>query len=137
MEFPEITSFGTVMEYALTLEADLGSAFQACGGGHVLALDAARKHEKRRLQLERLRRERLNEVVLQSVSGIDGLAFLPDPVPAEAGDALARLAANEDKAAAFYECAAGIAGNVLGGMDRTFRKMASENRCFAAELRNA
>lgn len=137
MDYPDLTSFGTVMEFALTLEADLASAITSAGAAYPYAAETSKKHEKRRQQLERLRRERLNEVVLQPVSGMERAEFEPHPIPAEAGDALQRLAANEERAAAFYDCAAGVAVNVLGGLDRTFRKMAAENRCFAAELRNA
>ena len=65
---------------------------------------------------------RLNEVVLQPLAGIERADFVPSPV----------LADLEARSARFYEKAAVEAENVLGGLQRTFLKMAEENRELAA-----
>ncbi len=139
--FPELTSFGTVLKYALALEArlaELAEGARALPGGERFAdvlAGAARDHAKRGAQLEQLRRERLNEVVLQPVSGMDGTAYLPPTaLPAGAAEAAGAFAAAERQAARFYDDAAEVAQNVLSGVERTFRKLADKSRALAAVL---
>jgi hypothetical protein len=134
--FPELTSFGTLFGFALALEdrvADLASGAakdEAAADRRDQLLGCASTHAKRHRQLERLRRERLNEVVLQAISGMDGADYLP---AADARD-LAAVVAAEEATARFYDDAALIAANVLSGMDRKFRKLAAESRELARKL---
>ncbi len=138
VEFPELTSFGTLFIYAGALEETLSAlADQAAGkaipdGAAKTLKTAGRKHGKRVVQLANMRKERLNEVVLQPLTGMDRADYLP---PADAGDALATLAAAEETAARFYDDAAALGGDVLMGVDKTFRKYAKQSRGWAADLR--
>ena len=141
IDSPEVTSFGTLLGYALNLEAALAdlatraAEIAAGDSGHDALATTARKHIKRGRQLERLRRERLNEVVLQAITGIDRRAYIPVlDLPGDAAGAARTVAAAEDLAAGFYLDAAAIAKNVLTGTERTFVKLAAESRSLAAAL---
>jgi len=156
-DFPAITSFGTLLKYAQALEEHLaaiaGRAAERAGGAGRGGLEiragtpaglaaCAKMHARRAQQLERLRRERLNEVVLQPVAGMDRTTYLPEmelPVAGEgasAGDeTLAALAASEERASRFYRDAAACATHVLGGLERSFGRMAAESAEMAVALR--
>ncbi len=125
-EFPELTSFGTVILFAQALEARAGSL-----AGEVGEPKAARLHTKRAKRLELLRRERLNEVVLQPLTGLDRAEYLP----AEGLSGAAGLATLEDTTARFYRDALEHAADVLGGLERTFDRFARESDKLAAALR--
>lgn len=141
-EYPEITSFGTLLKFALALEAGIAelatraAAREDCRAWEEPLQRSARKHARRAVQLERLRRERLNEVVLQQVAGISGATYLPArELPADPTAALAAVAAAEERAAAFYADAARVAHRVLGGLERSFTKLGSESAALGAALR--
>lgn len=144
VNFPELTSFGTLMKFAIALEevtADLTrmAAEGQSGSAVAEALQrAATKHAKRHEQLEQMRRERLNEVVLQPIHGLDREAFLPPTsLPTTSlADIVETVAAAEDVSAKFYDEAASVASNVLSGLDKTFRRLAKENRALAESLRS-
>lgn len=137
--FPEITSFGTLFAFAQALEEGLlALSEQAASRGPEageVAARAQKRHHKRVKQLERLRRERLNEVVLQPLAGVNSADHIPDlSCPEDPAKAREALAAAERKAAAFYEEAAEKARSVLGGVDKTLLKLAGESRDLAAAL---
>ena len=140
--FPELTSFGTLLKFGLAMEeataetAETALKREDLKPWHDDLATCAKKHKKRNKQLERLRRERLNEVVLQPITGMARETYLPHLVlPDDPAGAMETMAAAEEAAARFYEDAAGTAANVLSGLDRTFRKLAKESRTFAADLR--
>lgn len=117
ISFPELNSYGTLVSFGLSLEQVAEEKAAAAGEDRI-----ARKHQKRARQLELIFRERLNEVVLQPLTGMDRADYLP-------ADDLDR-AALEALIARFYDDAATIAADVLIGVDRTFRKWAEESRGF-------
>jgi hypothetical protein len=125
-EFPELTSFGTVLLFAQALEARAGQM-----AGEVDEPKAARLHTKRAKRLELLRKERLNEVVLQPLTGMDRTEYLP----AEGLSGAAGLATLEETTARFYRDALARAADVLGGLERTFDRFARESENLAATLR--
>jgi len=125
-EFPDLTSFGTVILFAQARE---GRAAQLAG--EVGEAKAARLHAKRAKRLELLRNERLNEVVLQPLTGMDRAEYLP----AEGLAGAAGLATLEEITARFYRDALEHAAEVLGGLERTFDRFARESENLAATLR--
>ncbi len=140
--FPELTSFGTIFLFAQALEdnaaalAEAAAARPDCAAWAAPLGKAAKKHAKRGRELQRLRRERLNEVVLQPIGGLDRDEYLPPTaLPADATGAVAAVAAADEVTARFYEAAAVLAANALGGMDRKLRKLANESRELAEALR--
>ena len=96
------------------------------------------RHTKRGEHLARLRRERLNEVVLQTITGMERAQYIPVldlPEDADAGQTLTALAALEERAVSFYTDGGRIAADVLAGVEKTFRKLARESGELAAALR--
>ena len=141
VHFPELTSFGTLLSFALALEEAAGKLAQAaldredCASWSDALSTTVKKHAKRHKSLERLRRERLNEVVLQPVKGMAREEYLPpEALGATPAEAAAAVSTAEMVSARFYDDAAAIAVNVLGGLDKTFRRMAKENRTLANGL---
>jgi len=142
-EFPEIASFGTLCKYALALDtnaADLleqAAAHGACAA-HQAALSAmAQKHTRRVKDLERLARERLNEVILQPLAGMSREEYLPLTALGsdDAAGILTALAGLERLSARFYGDAAERAVNLLGGLDRTFKRFVQEDLKRAQSLK--
>ena len=125
-EFPELTSFGTVILFAQALENRAAALAQG-----IDQAKTARLHAKRGKRLELLRKERLNEVVLQPLSGMARTEYLP---PEDAAGA-AGMALLEDAISRFYRDALKHAADVLGGLERTFDRFARESEDIAARLR--
>lgn len=141
-DFPEITSFGTLLKFALAIDqtaADLeeqAAAHPACNHHQATLAAMSAKHVRRVADLERLARERLNEVILQPLTGMARGEYLP-PVTLAGDDAasiLAELARLEELSARFYGDAAERAVNLLGGLDRTFKRFVKEDTKRAAKL---
>ncbi|MFC1611339.1 hypothetical protein ACFL6C_10290 [Myxococcota bacterium] len=133
-EFPELNSFGTLLKFAIALEqasaqlARTASEHETCASWQDDLSSCAKKHDKRGKQLERLRRERLNEVVLEKISGMDRSNYVPElNLSGDAKQIVEIVAAAEDKAARFYDDAAKIAAHVLTGTEKTFQKLAGGN----------
>ncbi|MFH2009988.1 MAG: hypothetical protein ABI333_25555 [bacterium] len=144
VDFPEITSFGTLLKFALALEqttADLearAAEAPVCAAHQGELTSMADKHTRRIADLERLQRERLNEVILQPLGGMARDEYLPPtalPVGADAAGLTRALADLEDLSARFYGDAAERAVNLLGGLDRTFKRFVKEDRKRAQTLR--
>ncbi len=138
-QFPELTSFGTIFIFAQALEDNVAALAQGaldsgdCASVAAALKTSAKKHTKRSKELAHMRRERLNEVVLQRIDGMDRDEFLP---PTELGDdPTAAVAEADEVTARFYEAAADVAAGVLGGMDRKFRKLAKKSRGMAEAVR--
>lgn len=143
--FPELVSFGTLLKFALSLEQTVEEAAReaaerdACRDVREELLSCAKKHKKRYETLERLRRERLNEVVLQPIEGMNHVDYIPEAALNGLTDAkqmLGQVVSAEETTARFYDDAARIAANVLSGVERTFKKLASESRTLAGALRS-
>lgn len=93
----ELNSFGMVMTFAIDLEARFTAYYTALG-----ADDAASAADKRRVKLERIRREHVVEITLEPIDDFydDAFAFQwDDPSPTA-------QAANRASASAFYASAA-------------------------------
>ncbi len=135
-EFPEITTFGTLVRFALELERVCAlvdeelAADPSCAAGAETFRELAEKHRSRIALLEETRREKLNEAVLEPISDIRREDYLVDmAVPKGAGvkGAASFAAAAEDTSARFYNDTARIAKSILHGAVRIFERMAKEN----------
>lgn len=144
-EFPEITTFGTLVRFALELERvaalvdeELASD-PSCSAGAETFRALAEKHRARIALLEETRREKLNEAVLEPISDIKGADYVIDTaVPKGAGvkGAAAFAAKAEDASARFYNDSARIAKSILHGAVRIFERMAKENLANETQLRS-
>lgn len=140
-DFPELTSFGLLFKFAVVMErvtaehAGLAAERDECAERRGELADCARRHGKRGEQLDRIRRERLNEVVLQRIEGMDRAAYIPVLELPRGGRAIQSIVALEESSARFYDDAAEVAAHVLAGVEKTLRKLADENRSLAASLK--
>jgi hypothetical protein len=146
-DFPELSSFGTLLKFGLVMEetleelSRLAAQEEACTAHHEELASCARKHGRRREHLERIRREWLNEVVLQPIYGMDRAEYIAGTdLSSGAGDragTLAQFIEAEQAAARFYEDAATVAAHVLSGVDRIFKKLGRESKSLAEDFRSA
>jgi hypothetical protein len=65
-----LNSFGSVMSYAIQLEAQLTAYYQTMGND-----ERARESDKRRVKLERIRRENIVEITLEPIDDLDETDF--------------------------------------------------------------
>jgi len=133
MAAPELTTFASLIRYALEMEDASARFYEALAGQ---TADAALKeaagllakdHRERRKVLERARQQYLNEVILEPITGLDGRTYVIDaspPSPEEVGEKALLL---EETAGRFYSDSAAVAEALLAEAARTFRKLAEGN----------
>lgn len=135
-EFPEITTFGTLMRFALELERVAALVNEELASDASCAASAetfralAENHRSRVALLEETRREKLNEAVLEPITDIRGADYVVGTdVPKGAGvrASAESAAAIEGTSARFYTDTARIAKSILHGAVRIFERMAKEN----------
>jgi len=138
---PELGTFGAVLRFALELESATASFYERAvaelepDGPAILARELAAQHANRRTLLERTRQQKLNEVVLEPITGLDGARYVYDGTPAPRERILLRAVALETVAERFYADSGTVAKALLTEAARTFRKLAEENARNAARLR--
>jgi hypothetical protein len=141
MEPPELTNFGSLVRHALQLEAASAGFYRAAeallpaGLGADLARLLAEQHEGRRRLLERTRQQKLNEMVLEPLSGLDGSRYVADTDLAGAHEIRSRALGIEEVGARFYAESAVVAQSLLTEAARTFQRLADENLRNAAQVR--
>ncbi len=67
----ELNSFGSVLSFAIALEAQLRNIHEEAGNA-----DAATAAEKNRQKLERVRRENVVEITLEPIEGLDAANYV-------------------------------------------------------------
>lgn len=143
MAAPELTTFGSLMRYALELEAATAVFYREAARllGPGSAAEAAKRlseeHEGRRRLLERTRQQTLNEMVLEPISGLDGARYVFDASLAAASEASAQAVALEEVAARFYAESSEIAKSLLTEAARTFQRLGEESARNIALVRRS
>ncbi len=133
MEPPELTNFGSLVRFALELEASTAAFYAAAatrlgpGRQGQMASSLAALHEERRRLLERTRQQKLNEMVLEPITGLDGRRYVYDAALTTDDEAPRKAAALERIAVLLYSESATVAQSLLTEAARTFRKLAEEN----------
>lgn len=114
----DIGTFGGLMTFCVAAE-------RAGQARHAADPALAQVYARRVQAIERLRRENVNEMILEPLEGVTSvdLAAAPD------------AAAFEERLAAFYEQAALAAAPVLAEVGSRFRQLAKQNREQARALR--
>ncbi len=141
MEPPELTNFGSLVRYALELEASSAALYRAAAGllgeavGADLVGELAAQHEERRTLLERTRQQKLNEMVLEPISGLDGARYIYEAQLGSRAEIRGKALGIEEAAARFYAESAVVAKSLLTEAARTFRKLADENTRNASRIR--
>lgn len=143
MSASELTNFGSLIRFALDLEATTAAFYQAAaalvrpGGPQALTLEFATQHANRRRLLEMTRQQKLNEMVLEPITGLDGNRYVYDATVSSRDQVRAKALALEGVAARFYEESSVIAKSLLTEAARTLQRLAEENRRNEARLREA
>ncbi len=133
MDAPELTNFGSLLRYAMELEAATAVFYREAatllgsGPSADLARRLAQDHEDRRRLLERTRQQKLNEMVLEPISGLDGARYTADASVHAAGEVGPKAVALEQAGARLYGESAEIAQSLLTEAARTFRKLGEGN----------
>ncbi len=133
MHVPELTNFGSLLRHALDLEASTASFYDAASrvvtrsDAVSLLRELAKQHADRRLVLERTRQQKLNEMVLEPISTLDGSRYAFDPAVPDASRVGGKARELEALAARFYRDSLDVAKSLLTEAARTFRKLAEEN----------
>lgn len=142
-EFPECTTFGTVIRFALELEKGAVAVYDelsmepklSAGAETFKALAAA--HKKRSDLLEYTRREKLNEMIQEPIQDLSSSQYIPNlntPKGADLKTAARFASVMEQKSASFYGDMSTIAKNLLSEAARIMEKMAKENLANKAKL---
>lgn len=126
----ELGTFGAILRFAMDLEEQAVGFYEGAARGG-LGLEEtfgelARGSRKRLRRLERARREMVAEMILESITGLDGDAYHVDLDPGTDEAGLVRQAqALEETAARFYRDAA--EKMPIREVVRLFQRLAREN----------
>lgn len=142
-DFPECTTFGAVIRFALELEKGAAGVYDelaaepkaAAGAGTFKALSAA--HKKRGELLEFTRQQKLNEMILEPISELKRENYLIDTKTPKGVDvkAAAHFASKiEETSAKFYSDSARIAKNLMAEAARVMDRLGKENLANKAKL---
>ena len=124
----ELGTFGAILRFAMDLEEQAVGFYEEAtrGGLEETFGELARGSGKRLRRLERARREMVAEMILESITGLDGDAYHVDLDPGSDEAGLVRQAqALEETAARFYRDAA--AKMPIREVVRLFQRLAREN----------
>lgn len=142
-EFPECTTFGSVIRFALELEKGAAAVYQELAENPGLsqaadsfkALSAA--HKKREELLEQTRREKLNEMILEPIHELDSSQYVIETKVPEGVDlkGAAEFASDiEVKSAQFYSDSSKVAQSLLAEAARILDRMGKENQANKVKL---
>ena len=140
-EVPELTNFGSLIRFALGLEAATSTFYEAAaalpepGGPPDLFRELAAQHSARHRLLERTRQQKLNEMVLEPITGLDGRRYVYYASVPPRGQIGARARTLEAVAARFYEESSVVAKALLTEAARTLQRLAEENHRNEARLK--
>jgi hypothetical protein len=142
-DFPECTTFGAVIRFALELEKGAAGVYEdlskeanlAAAAETFKALSAA--HKKRGELLEFTRQQKLNEMILEPISELKRENYLIDTKTPKGADlkAAAMFASKiEAISSRFYLDSARVAKNLMAEAARVMDKLGKENLANKAKL---
>ena len=142
-EFPECTTFGAVIRFALELEKGAAGVYEelakspkaASAADTFMALAAA--HQKRGDLLVHTRQQKLNEMILEPIQDMRRESYLIDthsPKGADVKTAAKFLAKIEETSAKFYMDSSKIAKMLMAEAARIMDKLGKENLANKAKL---
>lgn len=142
-EFPECTTFGAVIRFALELEKGAAGVCEEFSKQPQLAAAAetfkelAAVHKKRGSLLETTRQQKLNEMILEPIQDLHGDQYFirtDFPKSADLKTSAKFVADIEEKSARFYTDASKVAKTLLSEAARIMDKMGKDNLAFKAKL---
>jgi hypothetical protein len=132
-QFPEITTFSSLIRFALELERAAINLYEGSTPKYpsIAALPLLSDvHQKRSQLLEQTRRQKLNEMILEPIHELNRDDYVVEIEQAESApiNELLKMAVNlEEKSAKFYSDSAKVAKSLLAESSRIFQKLAKEN----------
>jgi rubrerythrin len=142
-EFPECTTFGSVIRFALELEKVAVATYDDLAAKPALAPAAesfkalSQAHRKRSDVLEHTRREKLNEMILEPIQDLDGKKYVVEtqvPDGVDLADAKAFAAKMEDTSSRFYLDSSKIAKYLMAEAARILERMGKESQANKAKV---
>jgi rubrerythrin len=142
-EFPECTTFGSVIRFALELEKVAVAVYDDLAARPALAPAAeafkalSQAHRKRSDVLEHTRREKLNEMILEPIQDLDGKKYVVEakvPDGADLAGAKAFAAKMEDTSSRFYLDSSKIAKYLMAEAARILERMGKESQANKAKV---
>ncbi len=142
-DFPECTTFGSVIRFALELEKvsaavyDELAAKECLSSAHDAFKTLSAAHKKRSDILEHTRREKLNEMILEPIQDMDSSKYVLEtkvPEPIDIAGAKAFASEMEARSAGFYSDASKIAKMLLAEAARILDKMGKESEANRTKL---
>lgn len=131
----ELGTFGAILRFAMDLEQQAADFYEGAAGGGLEETfrELAQGSRKRLGRLERARREMVAEMILESITGLDGDAYRADLTPEASEAKLIRQAqVLEETSARFYRDAADKMP--IREVVRLFQRLARENEQREAQL---
>jgi rubrerythrin len=142
-DFPECTTFGSVIRFALELEKGASGVYDelskepnAAAAAEVFKVLSA-AHKKRGELLEFTRQQKLNEMILEPIQDMKRENYVIDTKTPKGVDAkaAARFASKiEETSAKFYADSAKIAKSLMAEAARIMDKLGKENQANKAKL---
>jgi hypothetical protein len=131
----ELGTFGAIMGFALELEGQAAAFYEAAARESLAARfdELAAGARKRQKRLERVRRENVSEMILESITGLEEATYRVELDPEADEGGLRQQAIALEKATQRFYLDAG-AKLPLKDVTRIFKRLARENGRHAAEL---
>src|SRR5512136_2707128 len=142
-DFPECTTFGAVIRYALELEKGAAGVYDElakepkAASTSAMFMELAESHRKRGKLLEFTRQQKLNEMILEPISDLkreDYMISTKTPRSVDAKAAAKFAAAIEGTSSKFYLDSARVAKNLMAEAARIMEKLGKENLANKAKL---
>jgi rubrerythrin len=139
-EFPECTTFGSVVRFALELEKGAAGVYEELAKAvpsAALLSELAEAHKKRGKMLENMRQQKLNEMILEPIQDMKRENYLIDtkvPAVSDARQAAGLAMKIEETSSKFYFDAAKSAKSIMAEAHRFMDKMGKDNLAYKAKL---
>lgn len=142
-DFPECTTFGAVIRFALELEKGAAGVYDEfakdpnAAPASSMFNELAEAHRKRGKLLEFTRQQKLNEMILEPISDLRREDYVIDtnvPKSADAKSAAKFAAKIEGTSSRFYLDSARVAKNLMAEAARIMDKLGKENLANKAKL---
>ncbi|HJX04927.1 MAG TPA: hypothetical protein VJ489_03820 [Thermoplasmata archaeon] len=139
-EFPECTTFGSVVRFALELEKGAAGIYEELAKAvpsAALFNELAETHKKRGKALENMRQQKLNEMILEPIQDMKREDYIIDtkvPKVSDAKQAAEFAMKAEEVSAKFYVDASKSAKSIMAEATRFMDKMAKDNLAYKGKL---